>query len=207
MKIKYGGDSMPTIPWPTSASTKTADSHPHAALRAKIAWLCHLTRAAALGWAAWMLITVVRVWTDPPRIVSTLGHYLSADLGAVTSSEFAWGFGVAVAAWIPIAAVAYCIWRLFDGYLGGRIFTGDAAAWVQRIGIAGLITVAVAIVARRIDWLILTSHADLPLSTRLFTQFVVPSDLLDVLFSLFVLAIGHVFRIAVQIADDNASIV
>jgi hypothetical protein len=70
-----------------------------------------------------------------------------------------------------------------------------------------LTTVAVGIVARRIDWLILTSHAHLPLSTRLFTQFVVPSDLLGVLFSLFVLAIGHVFTTAVEIADDNASIV
>jgi hypothetical protein len=136
-----------------------------------------------------------------------LGHYLNADLGAVTFSQFAWGFTAHVAAWIPSAAVAYCIWRLFGGYLGGHIFTEDAAAWLQRIGIAGLITVAVGIVARRIDWLILTSHAELPLSARLFTQFVVPNDLLGVLFSLFVLAIGHVFRTAVQIADDNASIV
>ena len=112
-----------------------------------------------------------------------------------------------VAAWIPGAAVAYCIWRLFDGYLRGRIFTDAAAAWLKRIGIAGLITVGVGIVARRIDWLILTSHVELPLSTRLFTQFVVPRDLFGVLFSLFVLAIGHVFKTAVQIADDNAGIV
>jgi len=198
---------MTNVSWTTFAPAATADPLPHEALRARIAWLCHLTRAAAVGWAAWMLIAVVWVWTDPAKIAGMLGHYLNADLGAVTSSQFAWGFGVHVAAWIPSAAVAYCICRLFDGYLGGRIFTGDAAAWVQRIGIAGLTTVAVGIVARRIDWLILTSHAELPLSTRLLTQFVVPSDLLGVLFSLFVLAIGQVFRTAVQIVDDNASIV
>jgi len=198
---------MLTIPWITSASVEDSDRLLHAALRARIAWLCHLTRAVALGWAAWMLIAVVWVWTDPPRLSRMLGHYLNADLGAVTSSQVAWGLAVHVAAWIPSAAVAYSIWRLFDCYLRGRIFTGDAAAWVERIGIAGLITVAVGIVARRIDWLLLTSHTELPLSTRLFTQFVVPSDLLGVLFSLFVLAIGHVFRTAVQIADDNASIV
>src|SRR5215467_6243170 len=198
---------MPTVSWTTSAPAGTADPLPHAVLRARIAWLCHLTRVAALGWAAWTLIGVVWLWSDPTKIASTLGHYVNADLGAVTSSQFAWGFGVHVAAWIPNAAVAYCIWRLFDGYLGGRIFTGDATAWVQRIGIAGLITVAVGIVGRRILWLILTSHAELPLSTRLFTQFVAPVDLLGVLFSLFVLAIGYVFTTAVQIADDNASIV
>jgi hypothetical protein len=141
---------MPTIPWTTSAPAETADPLPHASLRARIAWLCHLTRAAALGWAAWMLVAMVWVWVDPANTAGILGRYLNADLGVLSSSQVAWGFAAQVAAWIPIAAVAYCISRLFGGYLGGRIFTGDAAAWVQRIGIAGLIAVAVSIVARRI---------------------------------------------------------
>jgi hypothetical protein len=200
-------DAMPATLRRTAFSLPTAGLLPHAALRARIAWLCHFARAAALGWAAWMLINVAWIWSDPAKTAGMVGRYLNADLGSVTSAQVAWGFGVHVAAWIPCAAVAYCIWRLFGAYLDGRIFTADAAAWIERIGIAGLTTVAVGIVARRIDWLILTSHAHLPLSTRLFTQFVVPSDLLGVLFSLFVLAIGHVFTTAVEIADDNASIV
>jgi hypothetical protein len=198
---------MPTASWTISAPAGTADPLPHEALWARIAWLCHLTRLAALGWAAWMLIAMAWVWVDPEKTAAMVGRYLNVDLGAVSSSQVAWGFVAQVAAWIPMAAVAYCIWRLFDGYLHGRIFTDDAAAWVQRIGVAGLITVAISIVARRIEWLILTSHSGLPFSTRLLTQLVVPNDLLEVLFSLFVLALGHVFRIAVQIADDNASIV
>jgi hypothetical protein len=202
-----GDDSMSIIPWPTSALMETANSRPHAALRIKIAWLCHLTRVAALAWAAWMLVAMLWVWADPAKTAGILGRYLNADLGTIGSSQVAWGLAAQVAAWIPMAAVAYCIWRLFGGYLGGRIFTGDAAAWVQRIGIAGLITVAISIVMRRIEWLILTSHSGLPFNTRLFTQLVVPNDLLEVLFSLFVLAVGHVFRTAVQIEDDNASIV
>jgi hypothetical protein len=189
------------------AIAHTVDPLPDAALRARIAWLCHLTRATAVGWAAWVLLTVLWIWSDPGKIASTLGHYLNADLGAISPSEFAWACGVNIAAWIADAVVAYCIWRLFGTYLGGRIFTGDAAAWLQRLGVAGLIAVLVSIVGRRIDWLILTSHAELPLSTRLFTQLVVPGDLLGVLFCLFVLAIGHVFRTAVEIADDYASIV
>jgi Protein of unknown function (DUF2975) len=192
---------MPTIPWPTFVSTDIADSHSPAALRTKIAWLCHLARGR--GWLGWMLIAMVRVWADPARTANIVGHYLNADLGVFSSSQIALGFAAYVAAWIPIAAVAYCIWQLFGGYLRGRIFTGDAAAWVQRIGIAGLTAVAVSIVARRIGWLILTSHSGLPFGTRLFTQFVVPNDLLEVLFSLFVLAVGHVFKVAVQIADDT----
>jgi hypothetical protein len=198
---------MTIIPWTTSAPAETADVRPHAALRTKIAWLCHLARAAALGWAAWSFIAAMRVWADPARTANIVGNYLQTDLGVLNSSQIALGFATYTVAWIPMATVAYCVWRLFGGYLRGRIFTADAAAWVARIGTAGLIAVAVAIMARRIGWLILTSHSGLPFTTRLFTQVFVPNDLLTILFSLFVLAIGYVFSAAVQIADDNASIV
>jgi hypothetical protein len=130
----------------------------HAALRARIVWLCYLTRAAAGCWAAWVLLAVVWMWSDPAKLASNLGYYLNADLSALTPSEFAWACGVHIAAW---TAVAYCIWRLFGTYLGGRIFTADAAAWLEH-GVAGLI--AVSIMGRRIDCLVLTSHAELPLA-------------------------------------------
>jgi hypothetical protein len=198
---------MTILPWTTSISTEVAEAHPHDALRTKIAWLCHLTRATALGWAVWMLVAMMWVWTDPGRTAGLVGRYLNADLGVLSSWQIAGMFAGQVTAWIPIAAVAYCIWRLFGTYLGGHIFTADAAAWVQRVGVAGLISVAVSIVVRRIVWMILTSHSGLPLTTLFFTQFIVPNDLLGVLFSLFVLALGRVFKAAVEIADDSASIV
>lgn len=195
------------IPWTAFVSAQTAQPVPHAALRARIAWLCHLTRAAAAGWVTWGLIAVALNWSDPAKIASNLAHYLNADLGAISTSEFAWAFGMSIAAWLASVPVAYCIWRLFGVYLGGRIFTDDAVAWLQRFGVAGLTAVLIVIVSRRIFWLILTSHAALPLTTRLFTQFVVSNDLLKILFCLFVLALGHVYRTAVEIADDHASIV
>jgi Protein of unknown function (DUF2975) len=198
---------MPTLSWTGPAPAEVSNALAHEALRERIAWLCQLTRAVAVGWAVWMLISVVRVWADPAKTAKMVGSYLNANLGTVTSWEIALGLTVHIISWLPGAAVSYCIWRLFEGYLNGRIFTADAAAWVQRIGIAGLTTVAVGIVGRRIDWLILTSRSELSLRTRLLTQLLVPSDLLGVLFSLFVLAIGHVFKTAVQIADDNAGIV
>ena len=198
---------MPTLSWTSSAPAKVSNALPHEALRERIAWLCQLTRAVAVGWAVWMLVSVVRVWADPAQTARIVGSYLNADLGTVTSWEIALGFTVHIISWLPGAAGSYCVWRLFEGYLNGRIFTADAAAWVQRIGIVGLITVAIGIVGRRIDWLILTSHSELSLSTRLLAQLIVPTDLLGVLFSLFVLAIGRVFTAAVEIADDNAGIV
>jgi hypothetical protein len=198
---------MTIIPWTTSASTETADERPHAALRRKIAWLCHLVRLLALGWAIWTLVANLWVWIDPQKTASMIGHYLNADLGVLSPSQVAWGFALQAVAWIPTGAVAYCIWRLFGTYLQGRIFTGDAAAWVQRVGVSGLIATSISLVIRRVEWLIITSHAELPFNTRLLAEIIVPNDLLRILFSLFVLAIGYVFSATVQIADDNASIV
>lgn len=198
---------MPTISWPTLVSAVTADSPRDAALRAKIAWLCHLTRLAAVGWAAWLLIAEAWAWSDPAKIASTVGHYLNTDLGVISAPQFALAFAGVVVAWLACVVVAYCIWRLFGAYLEGHIFTADAAAWMLRIGVAGLIAVLVGLVTRRIGWLVLTSHSELPLRTRMFTMFVVPMDLLQIFFCLFVLAVGRVFKAAVQIADDNASIV
>jgi hypothetical protein len=198
---------MPTLSWTTAASAETADPLSHDALRARIAWLCHLARAAGAAWAVWILIAAVWTWSDPAKIASTVGHYLNTELGVISPLEFIWAFGISVAVWISDAAVAYCIWRLFGTYLDGRIFTADAAAWIQRTGVAGLIAEVASIVGRRIEWLIVTNHSELPLSTRLFTQFVVPVDLLQLLFCLFLLAIGHIFKTAVQIANDHAGIV
>jgi hypothetical protein len=196
---------MPTIPWPTFVSTEncrlTFTRRPE-----DKDCLALPSRARGRGWLGGLDVDRNAVGVGRPSEDREHSRPL-LERRRIQFLADRFGFCGIRRRWIPIAAVAYCIWQLFGGYLRGRIFTGDAAAWVQRIGIAGLTVVAVSIVTRRIGWLILTSHSGLPFGTRLFTQFVVPNDLLGVLFSLFVLAVGHVFKVAVQIADDNASIV
>jgi len=108
---------------------------------------------------------------------------------------------------IAEAVTAFCIWRLFSSYLVGRIFTVDAVAWMERCGVVGLMAVLTSIVGRRVLVLALTGHAALALGTRLLTAFIIPLDLLEIMFCLFVLAVSRIFKAAVEIADDNASIV
>src|SRR5215471_1470602 len=83
---------MATIPRTTSISAEIADPLPHAALRARIAWLCHLARVAAVGWVAWVLIAVLWAWSDamsriqrprPKRPVSGLATSTSCALIAM----------------------------------------------------------------------------------------------------------------------------
>ena len=178
-----------------------------AALRARVGRLCHLIRAVSVAWAAWVLVAILWMWRDLANVTDTLGHYLNTDLSGTTTEQYAWAFSVHVGAWLPDVAVAYCLWRLFGTYLAGRIFTADAAQWMQRVGIAGVAAVLVGLAGRRLDWLILTSGAHLSLETRLITQLVTPTDLLKLLFCLFVIAVAPVFKAAAEMADDYSRIV
>jgi hypothetical protein len=207
---------MESARWATDAALPAAEAALSAAtlsppsqveLRARIGLLCHLIRAATIGWIGWTLLVTIWAWSDREKLLGNLGHYLNADLSGITQAEYVWASVVGISACTPVVAVGYCIWRLFGTYLDGRIFTVDAAAWMRRVGIAGLVAVLVDIVFRRIIWWILTSHGNIPLGTRLYTQVVIPNDLLYIVFCLFVIAIAHIFKTAAEIADDNARIV
>jgi hypothetical protein len=183
---------------------------PEAALRARIGWLCHLIRIGAVGWPAWNLGLLVWNWhwRDLAKITENLGHALNADLRGLSSAQLDSAFALALGLVAFQAAVSYCIWRLFGTFLQGRIFTVDAAIWMRRIGVAGLVAVLASVVARRVILFILTSHAHLPATTILsFGQPVVPFDLVQVIFCLFVIGLAQIFKTAAEMADDHARIV
>jgi len=183
---------------------------PQAALRARIGWLCHLIRMAAMGWPAWNLTLLFWHWhwRDLAKITENLGRALNTDLQGLSYAQIDVAFALALGL-VPLeAAVSYCIWRLFGTFLQGRIFTVDAAIWMRRIGIAGLVAVLVNVVVRRLIFFILTSHAHLPPATVLsLGQPVVPFDLVQVMFCLFVIGLAHIFKTAAEMADDHARIV
>lgn len=191
----------------SSAEAPGAGPMSQAGLRVRIGRLCHLIRAAAVLWAGWTLLVTIRGWSDSAKLLTDVGHVFQVDLSGVADAQYISSFIIDLGSWTAVAAVSYCIWRLFGSYLQGRIFTVDAAVWMQRIGIAGIVAVLTALVDRRMVWLILTSHANLPLSTRLSVHLLVPNDLLEVLFCLFVIALARVFKVAAEMADDHARIV
>ena len=62
---------------------------PHPALRARIAGLCHLARAAAVAWAAWGLVWLVWNLSDPAAIMAAFSRAVGADLGEMSTGQFA----------------------------------------------------------------------------------------------------------------------
>jgi len=183
---------------------------PPSALRARIRWVCHLLRIAVVLWAGWLLLNIILgwYWSNPGKMMENLGRALNADLSGVSNAQVTSYHAIALCLWLFIAATAYCVWRLCGTFLQDRVFTVDAAVWMRRAGIIGLVSVLIGIVWRRAALFILTGHAHLPAATLLlFGQPVNSADLLRAVFSLFLLVLGHIFKTAAEIADDQARIV
>jgi len=180
------------------------------ALRARIGWVCHSMRIAAVLWSGWGLVTIILNWyhSDPAKMMENLGRALNTDLSGFSKTQVTSFYFIWLCLWPFNVAVAYSIWRLYGTFLQGRIFTVDAAIWMRRMGTTGLVAVLIGIVWGRIALFILTSHAHLPAATiLLFSEPVSPAHLMLMLFSLVVIALGHIFKTAAEIADDHARIV
>ncbi|GLH78233.1 hypothetical protein SSBR45G_31420 [Bradyrhizobium sp. SSBR45G] len=179
------------------------------ALRSRIKWLCRSIQLAAAVWSVWVPGSFLWRWLpiDPAGLIGPLGYALKTDMSGLSATQVEWFLALTLVVWIPDLAVGFCIWRLFGTYLQGRIFAADAAIWMRRVGVSGLAAVAADVMVRKIGLFVLTSHVQLPLSTLLTFQTIVPGDLLRILFSLFVTALALIFKAAAELADDHARIV
>ncbi len=175
-----------------------------ALLRRRIAWICHALRLAAVLWFAWILVLVVTVWSNKASVLDAHSLWLSENLSDVSSARYAMAFAIAILDSGLAALVAFCIWKLSSTYLAGRVFTIDAAVWLRRIGLVGVIAVAGNVIARIAVVAIFAGRIVLAVPHGFV---VLPQDLLHLIFGVFVLALAHIFKVAAEIADDHAKIV
>ena len=174
-------------------------------LRARIGWICHTLRIAAVLWIGWGVAILLIVWSDKSRVTEGWGQLFSVDLSSISDARYAAAFAIALIDVTVAAVVAACLWRLSSTYLAGRVFTVEAALWLRRTGTAGLAAIAVDVIARIAVASILTAQF-VPTSTRGFF-YVMPQDVLHLIFALFVFALAYVFKAAAEMADDHAQIV
>jgi hypothetical protein len=174
-------------------------------LRSRIAWICHALRIAAVLWIGWAIAIFLTVWSDKSKITERWGQLFSVDLSGISNARYAAAFAVALVALFVATVVAACLWRLSSTYLAGRVFTVEAALWLRRTGIAGLVAILVDVLARIAVASILTAQFA-PTSTRGFF-YVMPQDILHLIFALFVFALAYIFKAAAELAADHAQIV
>lgn len=189
-----------TYPLSVSVDAARLDS-----LRARIGWLCQALRVAAAAYCVWMLYIIVSFWSDEALVVSRFAKPLGVDVSGVTGLQRIGAFGVNFLIWTLLAAACFSGWRLFSAYLAGRIFTPDAAAWLRRLALFGLVAALVDIAARPLTSLILTAHKGA--GQHVVSVFFRPEDLSTLLLLATLLSLAHIQKTATDIADENAQIV
>jgi hypothetical protein len=175
-----------------------------ATLRARIAWICQALRIAAVVWVVWEVVFVFIYWSNKAQILQNYEQLFSTSL-TVSTTRYAIALAVVMLSMTTLVPIAFCIWRLAGTYLAGHVFTVDAALWLRRTGIAGLAGLAVSVVARVVVASILTGQW-VPMSSRGFF-YILPQDVLHLIFVTFLLGLAHIFKAAAEMADDQAQIV
>lgn len=171
----------------------------------RIRWICRALRIAAVLWFTWSLAFVIYYWSDKAQVLRNYGQLFSADLADVSAARYAAAFSAVMVGLAMAAVVVVCIWRLAGTYLEGRIFTVDAALWLRRTGLAGISAVIVSVLMRVVIASILVGQF-VPISPRGY-YYLLPQDLLHAIFAVFVFALAHIFKVAAEMAQDQAQIV
>jgi hypothetical protein len=193
---------------PMTTKTAIAAANPapeFARLRHKIGWICHCLRLATVAFATWVLYVVLALWLDTNKLHQALGHLIGANVSALAPWQRWSGLSIDLGLWATASIACYCGWRLFSTYLEGRIFSVEAARWMQRVAFWGIITQVASIALRPLFTLVMTAH--LPPAERQAHLVLQPNDLLTLLLLLSLLALAHIQRTGAEIAAEHAQII
>ena len=173
-------------------------------LRRRVAPLCHAIRLSALVWVIWASVVTFSVFGSKVGVAEHYGRVFHTDLASLPMRGYVMALSIILVdlaiAWI----IVVFIWRLFGHYLRGEIFSPLAVKEMWRGGWTGVAAVVTDIVARPLVAYALTQHLSEGQRHHFWTS---PNDLLHLLLALFIVALAHIFRAGVEIADDNRRIV
>ena len=142
---------------------------------------------------------------DPADVARRYGAFLKVDLSGIEAWQRAAGFSLHAIICVFVVAACWSAWKLFSGYLEGRIFTLDAVLWLRRIGTFGLAAELCDIAFRPLTILAVTGH--LPKGQRHIGIAINQNDLAFLMFLLALIALAHIFTKAAEIAQENEEIV
>lgn len=181
-------------------ATQQGAAADQAAATQRIGMMCHIIRAAAVIWFAWAAIRSISHWVTLGALKNSWGRYLNADLSALPFSHHMAAFAITLANLTIAAFVLVFIWRLFGHYLRGSIFSLESVAQMRALGWTGVAAVAADLIARPLIKAVLTAHLPNPPPFAVWAE---PNDMLHLVMALFIVALAHVFKTGVEIAEDN----
>ena len=186
-------------------SSEKFEDHRHAALRRKIALVCHAVRWLTVGYLLFVAWGLYDHWSNADRVQRAFKNFYKVDIAGVAPWQWRAAEAVSALDWLVLAILCWHVWRLFGRYLEGDIFSAGSASLLQRIGVLGLVTVAFDFAMRPVTVLLMTAHvADTAASRHAFVR---TEDVLYIVISLVFVALGMIYRSAAELAEENAQIV
>lgn len=171
-----------------------------AALRARIVWPCRAIRAAAVAYAAWMLLRVGGFWSDPELVARAFAGWYGGQLALADVARRAAGLGVSLTVWAMVVAAVLAVWRLTGHYLSGRVFSVDASVALKRVGQLGLAATAFDLAARPAIRALLSPGP--VLDANFLARWVRPEDLLNVGLFAALWVLAHILESAASLSDE-----
>lgn len=188
-----------------SAHTLLPHSASHSSLQDQIRWLCQAVRYSALAYALWTFYVITTLWLDAPRVEAHYGAWLRTDLAGIEGWQRALGYGIHLGIWLLVAGCVLATWRLFTGFLDGKIFTLEAVSLLRRLALFGLAAQIADLATRPLVTGIVTLHR--PPGGRALAITFNQNDLVLLLFLMAFVALAHIFKKAAEIAADNEGFV
>jgi Protein of unknown function (DUF2975) len=165
--------------------------------------ICQIVRVLAVTYALWSLWLTVSFWTRSDLVFKRFKWLTDSQDFTVTPVIQGFGLALNLGIWILLAVACFEVWRLFSAYLAGNIFSKESTSRFLKISVLGLATMGLDLLCRPLFSLLVTSA--LPPLSRINFYFN-PHDLMLILLLLGLYALGHIFRAASEMAEDQAHI-
>jgi hypothetical protein len=182
--------------FPTSAKVR--------ALQSRIGWLCHVCRMLAAGYAVWTLWLAISFWLNAPLVERRFAVLAGVEPIAVSDGTRLAGFSLSFLTWLLVAAACWTAWVLFSSYLEGRIFAVSSASRLRLLTLLGISAVALDVAVRPVLVRLVTGAA--PAYSKAPYYYFSPNDLALLMFLIALFAVAHIFKVAAELADENAAI-
>ncbi|CAN2535186.1 hypothetical+protein [Methylocapsa aurea] len=174
------------------------------ALRTRIGWICQTIRTLVVLFAGADLLAILTFWADRGKVESHYRELLQIDVSGASQGQYAIATALSLALWVFVAVICFCLWRVFSLYLSGGVFSAEAALWLRRAGVIGLTSIFLDVALRSAIILAIASHLPFEQSHHGYIRL---EDLLNIIFTLMLVAIAHIFKTAADIAGENAQFV
>jgi Protein of unknown function (DUF2975) len=174
------------------------------ALQKRIGWLCQLGRGLAAAYALWTLWLTISFWLNGDLLAQRFARLAGVEAALPDMATRLVGFSLSFATWLMVAATCSTAWKLFTSYLQGRIFTASAAGLLRRIASLGIGSVLIDVAIRPL--LVWNMTGTLPSHAMAGFYYFSPNDLALIIFLVSLFAIAHIFKVAAELAEENAEI-